>query len=114
VIPFGDPVGWEAAVFDHYQAMVTAFVTKLRVGKLRADLSDKLGGSTFVFDLWRDHPMAEEALGYLKAMREQGIALRQRLEEYNRSHPKPAESPEVRVTAYIGQAVREEERDEDV
>src|SRR6185369_11712130 len=29
VIPFGDVTGWEAAVFDHYQAMVTAICTKL-------------------------------------------------------------------------------------
>ncbi|MGK0360950.1 MAG: putative acetyltransferase, partial [Bradymonadia bacterium] len=32
VIPFGTPVGWEAAVFDHYQALVTALCTKLRIG----------------------------------------------------------------------------------
>jgi hypothetical protein len=112
VIPFGDPHGWEAAVFDHYQAMVTAFVTKLRIGKRRADLSDKLGGSTFVFDLWRGHPMEEEALGFLKAMRERGMALRRQLEEYNRSRPKPAGAAEVRVTAYVGQTVREEDRDD--
>src|SRR4029079_956906 len=32
VIAFGDVTGWEAAVFDHYQAMVTAICTKLRLG----------------------------------------------------------------------------------
>ena len=31
LIPPGDSVGWEASVFDHYQAMVTAICTKLRM-----------------------------------------------------------------------------------
>jgi hypothetical protein len=113
VIPFGDSAGWEAAVFDHYQAMVTAVVTKLRMGNRRADLSDKMGGSTFVFDLWRTHPMADEALGYLKTVREQGIQFRKRLEEYNARHPRPEHDEALRVIAYVGQTVKEEERDED-
>jgi hypothetical protein len=32
VIPLGSPTGWEAGVFDHYQAVVTAIATKLRRG----------------------------------------------------------------------------------
>lgn len=57
LIPFGDEAGWEAAVFDHYQAMVVGLVTKLRSGTRRAALADSVGGSTFVFDLWRGHPL---------------------------------------------------------
>jgi predicted transcriptional regulator len=56
VIDFGDAAGWEAAVFDHYQAMVSALVSKLRSGRRRSDLDDAAGGSTFVYDLWRGHP----------------------------------------------------------
>lgn len=109
VIPFGDPAGWEAAVLDHYQAMVTALVTKLRLGKRRADLSDKIGGSTFVFDLWRGHPLEDECGGYLRAVRQQGIALRKRLEEHNLSNPAPGGVPAFRVISYVGQTVREDE-----
>src|ERR1700742_2505662 len=76
VIAFGDPVGWEAAVFDHYQAMVTALVSKLRLGKRSAALSDRIGGSTFVFDLWSGHPLEPEILGLLRALRVTAMDLR--------------------------------------
>jgi hypothetical protein len=113
VIPFGDPAGWEAAVFDHYQAMVTALVTKLRLGKRRADLADKVGGSTFVFHLRPEHPMADEVLGYLRTMREAGMALRKRLDEYDGTHPPPAGSSVMRVVSYVGQSVQAEESDDE-
>jgi hypothetical protein len=109
VIPFGDPMGWEAAIFDQYQAMVTAFVTKLRLGKRRADLSDKIGGSTFVFDLWAEHPLAEECLGFLKKIREEGMALRKRLEAHNTLHAQPVGAAPFQVISYVGQTVREDE-----
>jgi hypothetical protein len=111
VIAFGDPVGWEAAVFDHYQAMVMALVSKLRLGRRSAALSDQIGGSTFVFDVWQGHPMADEILGYLKAMRVAGMDLRKRLEEHNRAHARPLETAPLRVVAYVGQTVQEEESD---
>jgi hypothetical protein len=109
VIPFGDSLGWEAAVFDHYQAMVAALVTKLRLGRKRADLSDRIGGSTFVFDLWAGHPLAEECLAFLKKVREEGIELRKRLETHNRSHAAPANIATFQVVSYVGQTVREDE-----
>jgi hypothetical protein len=112
VIAFGDPAGWEAAVFDHYQALVTALVAKLRLGERRADLSDKIGGSTFVFRVRPDHPMASEVLGFLRAMREAGMGLRKRLDEYDESHPPPANGAVLRVVSYVGQSVQEEESDD--
>ncbi len=111
VIQFGAEGGWEAALFDHYQAMVTAMVTKLQNGQRRADLADKIGGSTFAFDIWQDHPMAGEVLGCLKELRERGIALRAALEAYNRDHGKPAGAAWIRVTTYLGQTLREDEDD---
>jgi hypothetical protein len=109
VIEFGDPVGWEAAVFDHYQALVTALVTKLRLGKRNAALADHIGGSTFVFDLWRGHPLEQEILGLLRALRVIAMDLRKRLAEYNLAEPKPADASSLRVVAYVGQTVQEEE-----
>jgi hypothetical protein len=109
VIPLGAAAGWEAAVFDHYQAMVTALVTKLRVGTRRSSPSDKIGGSTFTFDVWAGHPLSEKILGYLQSVREQGLALRGELDAHNQDHGKPIEKPWVRVTAYVGQTVKEEE-----
>lgn len=112
LIQFGDAAGWEAAVFDHYQALVTALVTKLRSGERKADLSDAIGGSTFAFDLWRGHPMQAEVLGYLKRVREQGMALRKALEEHNAKAPMPDDATALRVTAYVGQSVIEGEEDD--
>jgi hypothetical protein len=109
VIAFGEGSGWEAAVFDHYQALVSALVTKLRAGTRRADLGDAVGGSTFTFDLWHGHPMQGEVLGYLRAMRERGMQLRSALQQYNDScEPPPAATP-LRVTAYVGQGVTDDE-----
>ncbi len=113
VIRFGDEVGWEAAVFDHYQALVVALTTKLRSGARRADLADSVGGSTFVFDAWQGHPMQAELLGYLKSMRERGMQLRSALEACNAKSPMPSDAVPLRVTAYVGQSVAEMEGDED-
>ena len=109
VIQFGDEAGWEAALFDHYQALVVSIVTKLRSGKRRADLSDSIGGSTFVFDVWSGHPQQDAVLGYLKAMREQGMQLRTAVERHNADVPMPAAATPMRVTAYVGQSVAETE-----
>jgi predicted transcriptional regulator len=113
VIQFGDEAGWEAAVFDHYQAMVAALATKLRKGARRADLADSIGGSTFVFDVWEGHPMQAEILGYLKVMREHGMQLRKTLERHAAGSPMPAGAAPLRVTAYVGQSVAEAEGEED-
>jgi predicted transcriptional regulator len=107
VIPFGDEAGWEAAVFDHFQALVVAVVTKLRLGTRRADAADSIGGSTFVFDLCEGHPMQAEILGYLKTMREHGLRLRARLDQHNAAAPMSAQAVPLRVTAYVGQTVTE-------
>jgi hypothetical protein len=110
VIGFGAAVGWEAAVFDHYQALVLAIASKLRTGRRRAELQDKIGGSTFTFAVWPGHPMEAEVLGYLARMRTAGIELRARLDAYNASQPVPAEDTAMRVIAYVGQNVVEVER----
>jgi hypothetical protein len=104
-IQFGDESGWEAAVFDHYQAMVVALVAKLRGGERRADLSDAIGGSTFAFDLWEGHPMQARVLSFLRTMREQGMALRRELEQANAASPMPTDATPLRVMSYVGQSV---------
>jgi len=104
VIPIGDAAGWEAAVFDHYQAMVTAICTKLRLGKRRAVASEWVGGSTYGFDVWEGHPHHEEVTGFLRATRERAVALRKRVEAHNASHS-PPDGATRHVIAYVGQTV---------
>lgn len=86
VIPLGESQGWEVAVFDHYQAMVTAICTKLRAGRQRAAPSDKIGGSTFSYTVWEGHPHYEEATSFLLRFRREGVALREKIARYNQTH----------------------------
>jgi len=104
VIPVGAPVGWEAAVYDHFQAMVTALVTKVRSGRLQARRSDAVGGSTYTYDLWPGHPHRDEVLGLLREVRAKGVALREKVESYNAQVGLPRDEPE-RVIFYAGQTV---------
>jgi hypothetical protein len=97
VIPVGSAVGWEAAVFDHYQAMVTALCAKLSSGSRRAESGETIGGSTYTYDLWEGHPHEQEALGLLHTMRTQAVALRQKIEAYNAEHPAPVDAPRRKV-----------------
>jgi hypothetical protein len=106
VIPFGTAAGWEASVFDHFQAMVTAIATKLRMGQRHAELRDAVGGSTYHFELWRGHPFESEALGLLGSIRERAGALRQRIVEYNAAHAEEMSAREeqaLTVVMYVGQ-----------
>jgi hypothetical protein len=115
VIPFDAPAGWEAAVFDHYQALVTAVCIKLRSGRLSAALADSVGGSTYTFDMWKGHPLERDVLALLAELRSTARALRERVEQYNAAHPdeRPTdEGPELRVITYVGQGVLESEREE--
>jgi len=111
VIPFNTEVGWEAAVFDHFQALVTALCSKLRVGDTRARRDDAVGGSTYGLDVWPGHPLEDEVYGLLNHTRDLASALRQRVEAHNKAHP-PAEDSARRVIFYVGQTVLEDEHEE--
>lgn len=104
IIPFGTPAGWEAAVFDHYQAMVTAVCTKLRLGKTHAVPGEWVGGSTYSFDIWDGHPLHDEAVGFLQATRERAMSLRRRVDALGASRSGD-DSSTKRVIIYVGQTV---------
>jgi hypothetical protein len=105
IIPLGSAQGWEASVFDHYQAMVTAICNKLSGGATVSAKDDSIGGSTYGFVVWPGHPLAEEVLGLLGSMRERVSALRARVDDYNAEHAAPGSAQ--RVIAYVGQNVVE-------
>jgi hypothetical protein len=112
VIGWNDPDGWEAAVFDHYQAMVTAICAKLQRGRKQAAPSESVGGSTYMFELWQGHPLEAEVLGLLAKLRSEVSALRKRVEEHNREHEADG-AGRYRVTTYLGQGIRSEGEAED-
>lgn len=106
VIPVGAEAGWEAAVFDHFQAMVTAIGAKLRDATHRALPDDATGGATFHLDVGPDHPLRAEVLGLLRETRERASALRVRAEQV------PQAGPTSRVIFYVGQCVLEDPEEE--
>lgn len=109
VVPVGDERGWEAAVFDHYQAMVTAITHKLNQGaRSRAD--DVVGGATVTFELDEDHPLRDEVRGLLSRVRGDVNDLWLRVREQNAERPLASSSKE-RVSFYFGQSTTED-RDE--
>ncbi|MEN9580116.1 MAG: hypothetical protein RJA70_3125 [Pseudomonadota bacterium] len=106
VIPPEDPHGWEAAVLDHYQAMVTTLCIKLRQGAEPATANPSNGGSTYSFCVWNGHPMKTEVYGLLEEMRVRAATLRARVAEHNEGTLVP-EPDRARVLFYVGQAVLE-------
>lgn len=104
VIGYEQPAGWEASVFDHFQAMVTALCTKLRSGPSSARENASVGGSTYGFDVWPGHPKQEEVLGFLAATRRRASDLRAEVDRYNENAVRPTLGVQ-RVIAYVGQTV---------
>lgn len=104
VIPLGAPVGWEAAVFDHFKATVTTILGRL--GENRAAAADDLvGGSTYTIDVWDGHPLADEAYATLSSVRSMLSDLRGRVSEYNDAREVPENH--TRVVMYVGQCLIE-------
>ncbi|HEX3594628.1 MAG TPA: hypothetical protein VHU80_05990, partial [Polyangiaceae bacterium] len=104
-VPEGAAVGWEAAMFDHFQAVVKTLASRLRGPE------PATGGSTYSFDVWEGHPLETEVLALLPTLRERTSSLRARVRAYNEAHPRPLEYQHV--TFYGGQCVvREEEASE--
>jgi hypothetical protein len=97
-------VGWEAAVFDHYRALVQTICQRLTGANRTPQSSSRTGGSTFTLDVWPGHPHADEAYGVLARFRAQYTELYERIEAHNAKHGKPAEYDQVVI--YGGQHVR--------
>jgi hypothetical protein len=110
-LPYDDPKGWKAAVFDHYQAMVGALCAKLGLGSRGANLQDVIGGSTFGFEVWPEHPHYDEVRGLLKGFRKTCGELRERVAAYNTTTSAPTRRE--RVVTYFGQNVLDNTSGED-
>jgi len=109
VVPVGASAGWEAALFDQFQALVKTMCARLREGP---DPSGALGGSTFSYNVWPGHPFEEEVRGTLRGIRERCSQLRQRVQAYNAEHGLPERYE--RIVAYAGQCGIEHDRADDV
>jgi hypothetical protein len=99
----GAAQGWEAAVFDHFQAVAKAIAAKLRVRTMGAPMTE-VGGTTLHFGIVRGHPYEERVLGLLQRVRQDLDAFWNEVAAYNKNHPIPDEDAS-RVTFYFGQVV---------
>jgi hypothetical protein len=112
VLPLGTSKGWEAAIFDHFQAVVNTICHKLRHDPGSAGKGDRVGGSTYSLEVWPGHPLEEEATGALKHLREYLGDLRRRIAAHNAASNLPAKR--MRVVAYAGQFIIDREETTDV
>jgi hypothetical protein len=106
VLPVGQAAGWEASVFDHYQAVVTAICAKLALGSTRAEQGERIGGSTYSVEVWPGHPLFEEACGTLQSFRDQARTLRERIDQLNLTLQRPRDGVQ-RIVTYVGQTVQD-------
>jgi hypothetical protein len=103
LIPLGQSAGWEAALLDHYQALVRAVCAKLDRGASGAQPAEQIGGSTYSFDVWDGHPLQARATGLLAEQRKALSELWSDVARYNEGNPRRGALS--RVTFYFGQLV---------
>jgi hypothetical protein len=109
-IPLDSSAGWEAAVYDHFQALVRTICVKVGLSA-EAKEHEVVGGSTYSFTVWEGHPLAQEALGMLKRFRAEQSALRTRIDAHNTEQGVPARC--IRVVTYAGQHILEQDEQEE-
>jgi hypothetical protein len=103
VISAGASQGWEAAVFDHFQALARAVAAKLRA-RAAGSAGAEVGGTTLHFGIHAGHPYEERVVGLLGRIRAELDAFWKEVAAYNREHP-IADELATRVTFYFGQVV---------
>lgn len=105
LIELGASSGWEAAVFDHVQAVVQTICQRLNDAAAGGERSGEIGGSTYSFDVWAGHPLEATVKAQLGELRQRLSALRQQVDAYNREHG--LERDYEQVVTYVGQCVTE-------
>jgi hypothetical protein len=109
VVPLGATNGWEAAVFDHVQAVVQTICQRLNPGS-RGE-AQLVGGSTYSFDVWGGHPLEDRVKAQLAELRERLGELRREVDVYNRAHG--LSTSYQQVITYVGQCVMERTKEGD-
>jgi len=102
--------GWEAGMFDHFQAVVKTLCSRLRASA-EDEPSPYVGGSTYSLRIWPGHPMEDEVHAALAAFRRKHTDLRRRVQDHNEQHGLPESYEEVVI--YGGQCIVQQERRDD-
>jgi DNA-binding Lrp family transcriptional regulator len=106
-VPVGAEGGYEAALLDHFQALVAAICVKLRAGAARSQPDDATGGGTYTFAVWPGHPLEDEARSLLPRVRALVNDLRERVDRHNTAIEQPA--VQAPVVFYMGQYVQSDD-----
>ncbi len=106
--------GWEAAVFDHYHAMIHAVCTKLAPDRDMGADHAVVGGSTYTLGVWDGHPLEGRIVDFFEDIRTRARQLRTSIEAHNEaldaSPPKASQSRLKTFIFYVGQTVFYPER----
>ncbi len=102
-VPLDTEEGYEAAIFDHFSAVVQALTKKLRLGRHHASLGDLIGGATFTLQVPVTDPLYAEVSAFLRDNR---VRLEDWLQRANAIPQAALAEGEVRrFTLYVGQSV---------
>jgi hypothetical protein len=96
--------GWEAAVFDHFQAVCTAMATKVQLRHSKGPLSHLVGGTTLHFELSAEHPSLPKVLALFEQIRTLTDTVWDEVYHHNEHHVLP-DDKRVNLTLYFGQNV---------
>jgi hypothetical protein len=110
VLPVGASTGWEAAFFDHYQAVVKTLCARLQRNGDGMGFCEA-GGSTYSYSVWPGHPFEDEVRVLLQEFRTKHSALRERIKAHNDQHPTPPKYHQVTLYAGIYSSLQEEDGD---
>lgn len=96
--------GWEAAAFDHFQAVAKALANKIYLRTHNLEGAKLVSGTTLHFELTEKHPLLPKVLGLLEQARTSTDAVWDEVYRYNQAHPVNDEE-RVSLTFYLGQNV---------
>lgn len=106
-IPTDAEIGWESAVFDHFQALATAVARKLQyLSEPDNPKSQWVGGTTLRFELHDQHPHRDEVLGLLGRVRDLTNELWEKVSAHNDVLPNSSDAS-MHVCFYFGQDVED-------
>lgn len=100
--------GWEAAAFDHFQAVAKALANKVYLKSHNSEGAKLVSGTTLHFDLTAEHPLLPKVLGLLEQTRALTDAVWDEVVHYNEQHP-VTDQDRVSLTFYLGQNVDDPE-----
>jgi hypothetical protein len=105
-LPVGLNAGYELAIWDHITAVLTAICKKVRVGQHEAQMQDRIGGTTFSFDVPIGHPIEDEIASFLGESRAKMERWLEQVREIEVTET-DEETPRRRVTIYTGQMLED-------